>query len=124
MRASRRPRTRQAGAADRALILHDGPSARLFLRYHAEARTTFHRAYGSLVKALERDAATDSPNEATDPPAVPADAVSPNEADSGASPDRNRDFSDPPPRVEPDPSRAGPDGRGRPAPTVSRSARS
>jgi hypothetical protein len=92
----------RAEAADRALILHDGPSSRLFLRYHSEARTAFQRAYGSLVKTLDRDASsetdTDIPtispdeaetaaaianssapaSEATPPP--PATAVSPDEA--------------------------------------------
>ena len=66
-------------AADRALILLDGPSARLFLRYHAEARTSFHRAYGSLVKALEHDAAGD-----------PALIVSPIEPTAAATPSRGR----------------------------------
>jgi hypothetical protein len=90
----------RGGAADRALILDDGPSSRLFLRYHAEARTSFQRAYGSLVTALERDAATASPNEATDPPdapEAPAEGVSPNEADSGASPSES-EASEAPPR--------------------------
>ena len=32
-------------ALDRALVLRDGESARLILRYHAESRTAFHRAY-------------------------------------------------------------------------------
>ncbi len=83
----------RAEAADRALILHDVPSARLFLRYHAEARTAFHRAYGSLVKALERDAAADaepslSPIEADRPtpdrPPTDAGSISPDEADPDA----------------------------------------
>ncbi len=92
----------RAEASDRALILHDVPSARLFLRYHAEARTAFHRAYGSLVKALDRDAATDdpapavSPDEPDAPASIPiaspaatataAEVVSPKEADPGAGP--------------------------------------
>ena len=68
------------GAADLALVLRDPLDARLFLRYHAEARTTFHRSYAALVKALDRDAAEegDSPNEATDDL-----EVSPNEATRG-----------------------------------------
>jgi len=86
----------RAGAADRALILHEGTSARLFLRYHAEARTAFQRAYGSLVKALDRDAAEaetaapavspDEPDAPAPTPAetpAPAEMVSPSEADPG-----------------------------------------
>ena len=46
-----------AESSDRALILQDERQARLFLRYHAESRTSFHRAYGELVKTLARDAA-------------------------------------------------------------------
>jgi len=84
----------RAGVSDRALILHDGPSARLFLRYHAEARTAFHRAYGSLVKTLELDAAGGpavSPIEAKTPAATPspAEAVSPDEPDSTPRGDAN-----------------------------------
>lgn len=55
------------GAADRALILRDAEAARLFLRYQAESRNAFHRAYGQLVKTLSLDAdaeGDDSPNEA------------------------------------------------------------
>ena len=44
-------------AGDCAAILQDGPSARLFLRYQAEARTSFHRAFSELVKTLARDKA-------------------------------------------------------------------
>jgi hypothetical protein len=57
----------RAAAADRALILRDEKAARLFLRYHAEARTAFSRAHSQLLKAL-----------AEAPSAAPA-AVSPNE---------------------------------------------
>jgi len=74
-------RPERAEAEDRAMILQDGPSARLFLRYHAEARTAFHRAYGSLVKTLERDAAFDTDTDAAD---EPAPVVSPNEPDPAA----------------------------------------
>ncbi len=77
----------RAGAADRALILHEATSARLFLRYHAEARTAFQRAYGSLVKTLDRDAAEAETETETAAPAVSLDeadapVVSPDEADS------------------------------------------
>ena len=57
-------------AEARAMILVEEKSARLFLRYHAEARNAFHRAYGQLVKTLDRDARaekegeSESPNEA------------------------------------------------------------
>ena len=39
------------------MILKDPSEARIFLRYHAEARTAFHKAYAQLLKTLERDAA-------------------------------------------------------------------
>ena len=90
----------RAEAADRALVLRDGLSARVFLRYHAEARTAFHRAHRSLVKTLELDATADaetdaptfspiepdapapSPEPAPAPaPAPPSGVVSPIEAD-------------------------------------------
>ena len=45
---------------DRALILHDETDARLFLRYHAESRNTFHRAFNKLEKTLISDAAGES----------------------------------------------------------------
>ena len=55
----------RAEAADRALVLHDEISARLFLRYHAEARSAFHRSYKALVQTLERDEAErEGPSEA------------------------------------------------------------
>ena len=85
----------RAGAADRALILHDIPSARLFLRYQAEARTSFHRAYGSLVKTLDLDATGGpavSPIEpmapvlTPDEPTPSVESVSPIEADSDPEP--------------------------------------
>ena len=44
------------GAANRALILRDPVEARLFLRYHAESRTSFHRSYRELVKVLQGEA--------------------------------------------------------------------
>jgi hypothetical protein len=44
-----------AGALDRALILKDEQAARLFLRYSAESRNSFHKAYGTLLKTLEAD---------------------------------------------------------------------
>ena len=53
----------RAEAQARALILSDGPTARLFLRYHAEARMAFHRAHSALIKTLEQDACEEeSPN--------------------------------------------------------------
>src|SRR4051794_19018930 len=63
----------RARALDRALVLQDEAEARLFFRYHAESRSTFHRAYKDLVATLERDAAgldgsePDSPDEPDDP---------------------------------------------------------
>ena len=82
----------RAAAADRSLIPDDGASARLLLRYHAEARTSFHRAYSELVKALSRDAASSADFEAAEPvetaPPAPApgpvEAAPPNEANIAA----------------------------------------
>jgi hypothetical protein len=45
----------RAEAADRASILPDTGEARLFFRYHSEARSTFHRAYREMVQALLTD---------------------------------------------------------------------
>ena len=64
-------------AVDRATILTDETAARLFLRYHSESRNAFHRAYGNLIKTLERDAASESESD------FEAETVSPNEADFG-----------------------------------------
>jgi hypothetical protein len=47
----------RSGAAERALAPRDTGEARLLLRYQAEARTAFHRAYGQLLKTLEHDRA-------------------------------------------------------------------
>src|SRR5436305_7108988 len=60
-------------AEARAQVLQDAPSARLFLRYHAEARLSFQKAYSELVKALERDKAAHAA------PAAAAPTVAPNE---------------------------------------------
>ncbi len=80
----------RAEASSRCLILADPSQARLFLRYHAEARTSFHRAYRELMKALEIDAmnpAEEVPDVPESPPPAPEETVSPNEANSGAKPD-------------------------------------
>ena len=45
-----------AGLMDRSLILADQQAARLFLRYHAESRSAFHRSYSELIRTLKRDA--------------------------------------------------------------------
>ena len=91
----------RTAAVDRATILQDGPSARLFLRYHSEARNSFHRAYGELVKTLARDAEAEesSPNEV-------ARVASPNEANSAAEPAATpaaETTSDASPAAEPSP---------------------
>ncbi len=44
----------RAEAPRRARVLKDETDARLFLRYQSEARSTFHRAYAALVKAIDR----------------------------------------------------------------------
>ena len=66
-----------AESSDRALILQDERQARLFLRYHAESRTSFHRAYGELVKTLARDAAEADESSPDEPELAPA--ASPND---------------------------------------------
>ena len=77
-------------AEDRALILHDETDARLFLRYQAESRTGFHRAFHALEKTLKGEAdgeasrfEEDSPNEADprDFEEIAPEIASPNEAD-------------------------------------------
>jgi hypothetical protein len=69
----------RAEAVNRALVIQDAPTARLFLRYQSEARTSFHKAYAELVKTLERDKAEGAA------PSGPAEetAVSPNEPEPG-----------------------------------------
>jgi hypothetical protein len=103
----------RAEAAARATILQDPAEARLFLRYQAESRTSFHRHYAQLVKTLERDAASgdgapdaapDEPDDAPaasptgpdappervapppDEPAAAAGAASPNEPEAAPRP--------------------------------------
>ena len=87
----------RAEAADCALILKNPVAARLFLRYHAEARTTFQRAYKALVQTLERDQAEAdefSPNEPTD------DVASPNEPNPLAEYSPNEPITREPTRSE------------------------
>ena len=68
----------RAWIGDRVSILEDAATARLFLRYHSEARTTFHRSYNALVKAMALDA--EAAASADNPPADLVAASSPNEA--------------------------------------------
>ena len=68
----------RAWIGDRVSILEDAATARLFLRYHSEARTTFHRSYNALVKAMALDA--EAAASAENPPADLVAASSPNEA--------------------------------------------
>jgi hypothetical protein len=76
----------RAAAAERALILRDEKEARLFLRYHAEARTAFNRAHSQLLKALA-EAPAPAPAAVAEAPA----AVSPNEANPGGQGDLKPD---------------------------------
>jgi hypothetical protein len=62
----------------RAAILRDEKTARLFLRYHAESRTSFQRAYGTLVKSIAA--------RAEEPVPVAAPTASPNEANPAQEP--------------------------------------
>jgi hypothetical protein len=75
-------------AGDRVSILQDAPTARLFLRYHSEARTTFHRALSALMKALALDA--EAAASADNPPADLVAASSPNEANLKGKPPKYR----------------------------------
>ena len=67
----------RAGAKDRALILQDEKQARLFLRYNAEARNGFQRAFGTLLKTLQADT-----EKAEDSEEIEGIEDSPNEADA------------------------------------------
>ncbi len=76
-------------------MLKDETEARLFLRYQSEARSTFHRAYAALVKAIDRrqeeddGSVEDDPrNEADRPqesPSSPIDAMICGESPDAAS---------------------------------------
>jgi len=68
----------RAWIGDRVSILEDAATARLFLRYHSEARTTFHRSYNAMMKALSLDA--EAAASAENPPVDLVAASSPNEA--------------------------------------------
>jgi hypothetical protein len=61
----------RAEAPDRAVILKDKDEARLFLRYHAEARSTFHRAYAALIKAIDRRHEQEAGSDQENPPNEP-----------------------------------------------------
>jgi hypothetical protein len=61
--------------ADRALILQDEPSAKLFLRYLSESRSSFHRSFKELVTTLERDRAEGATPLAVSPNEPTAEAV-------------------------------------------------
>jgi hypothetical protein len=76
----------RAEAVGRALVLRDPGEARLFLRYHAEARTAFHRAFKELVRVLEVDnqSGVAAMSEADPVASDPGAAVSPNEPDGDA----------------------------------------
>ena len=66
----------RAETMEEAMMLADKDVSQKFLRYHAEARTTFQRVYTTLLQTLQRDAAEG-------PAAVPEDPApgeSPNEA--------------------------------------------
>jgi hypothetical protein len=82
----------RAEAGDRLLIPDDATSARLFLRYQTEARTSFHRAYSELVKTLARDKA--EAEEAAE------NGASPNEPNCDANNDSEMSSED---SVPPDP---------------------
>jgi hypothetical protein len=57
----------RAEAPRRALVLRDATDARLFLRYQSEARSTFHRAYAALIKAIDRRLEQEAEAVADDP---------------------------------------------------------
>jgi hypothetical protein len=78
----------RAEAAERALLPHDPTEARLFLRYYAESRTGFHRAYRDLSRILTEGepggfSPDESPENAPEEEApTPLARVSPNEPTS------------------------------------------
>src|SRR5438874_6462175 len=65
--------------ADQMLILKEPIAARLFLRYHAEARLSFQQAYRALISTLEYDA-EHAPDPSDEPDEEPDPVKSPNEA--------------------------------------------
>src|SRR5437764_1622151 len=65
--------------ADQMLILKEPVSARLFLRYHAEARLSFQQAYRALISTLEYDA-EHGPDPSEDVDEDPDPAPPPHEA--------------------------------------------
>src|SRR5437899_1070177 len=65
--------------ADQMLILKEPVAARLFLRYHAEARLSFQQAYRALISTLEYDA-EHAPDPSEDVDEGPDPAPPPNEA--------------------------------------------
>ena len=70
---------------DRALILQEETAARLFLRYHAESRNAFHRAFNKLEKTLEGDAVLveeEAPNEPDAVAVADFEIEAPDEANS------------------------------------------
>jgi hypothetical protein len=77
----------RAEATARATILQDPVEARLFLRYHAESRTAFHRHYAQLVKTLERDAGAEGGAPAA-APSEPDDAPADSQNEPEAAPER------------------------------------
>jgi hypothetical protein len=86
-----------AEIAARSMILNDPDDARIFLRYHTEARNAFVRNFTLLEKTLKQDAAcglNDDPPAETTPeiapepsPPPPPEADSPNEPSNGATVD-------------------------------------
>ena len=76
-----------AGLLDRSLILADPQAARLFLRYHAESRTAFHRSFSELIRTLKRDAEDGGSLEDVSEPACPHETRT-------ESPDRSCTSSD------------------------------
>jgi hypothetical protein len=80
----------RAEAPGRAVLIQDPERARLYLRYSAEARTGFDRAWGSFQKALECDRAEGAdPVPVAEPaaaPVGPSGAVSRNEANWAVGP--------------------------------------
>jgi hypothetical protein len=83
----------RAEAAERASLLLEPGAARLYLRYHAEARTAFQRAFKELIAALKHDATPEGADEKAR--AAPADrparraAVVDHEAAASPSPSPN-----------------------------------
>ena len=78
----------RSAASDGGLVIREPVSARLFLRYHAEARLSFQQNYRALLSTLESDAqhAQDEAEEADEGPAPDASRNEANDEENVTEP--------------------------------------